>query len=131
MYKYGINSITQIRSKPNSSKIAHFPNIITSFLQLDQKNHFLLLFQIFYFFTKCRTTLTFSDPSLITNQTSVRQKYKYLQIMLLHSLEDMLAILKFQLRKKYYPELYQVNDNNFLVLNVAHTCHPEITKLIP
>ena len=97
-YIYRINSKTQIRLKPNSSKIAHFP----------MNNYYNLHFSTTpqqQFFPQFHIPIShpnFVQPSIslkslqMTNQTLVPQSYKTLQIALQHYLQDTLVILKFQ-----------------------------------
>ena len=95
-------SKTQIRLKPNSSKIAHFP--IKNYYDL----HFTTTPQILFFlqFYTLISLLTFVQLSILLkisltiNQTLVRLVYKILQIMLQLYLLDTLNILKFQLPMK-------------------------------
>ena len=97
-YIYRINSKTQIRLKPTTSKIAHFP--INNYYNL----HFSTTPQKQFFPTIPHTYFSpnFAQPSILlkssqtTNQTLVLQLYKTLQITLQHYLQDTLVILKFQ-----------------------------------
>ena len=79
-YIYRINSKTQIRLKPSSSKIAHFPNnnyYNLHFSTTPQKQFFPTI-PLTYFSSKFRTTFNFLKSLQMTNQTLVPQLYKTL-----------------------------------------------------
>ena len=101
-YIYRINSKTQIRLKPKSSKIAHFPkkNIITSILQLHHKTTSSLQYLIPILLLKLVQISILLKYSLMTNQISVQRSSKTPQNMLQHYLQDILVTLKFQLLMK-------------------------------
>ena len=97
-YNYRINSKTQIRKKPKSSKIAHFPikNIITFILQLHHKITSSLQYLIpilLLNFVQISILLRYSQ---MTNQIFVQLLSRTPQIVLLHSLQDILDISKFR-----------------------------------
>ena len=89
---YRINSKTQIRLKPISSKIAHFPlkhyyNIHST--TTPQNQFFPTVPHTFFSLKFVQQSLLLKISQMI-NQTLVRQFYKTLQIMLQHFLQDIL-----------------------------------------
>ena len=93
-YRNKIGSKTQIRLKPNFSKIGHFPikNYYNLFLQLHHKISSFLRFQIFtslLIFVQQSTSLKFLQ---MINQTPVQPLYKILYINLQHSQQNILDI---------------------------------------
>ena len=129
-YIYRINSKTQIRLKPNSSKIAHFP--IKNYYDLPfttapQTQFFL---QSNYFSTKFHTTFNyievFTDNKPDTCATIIQNSTN--RIATLPTGHIGYIEVPFTNEK---PKYYQVNDINTLVHNVTHTYHPEITELVP
>ena len=95
-YIYKINSKTQIRLKPKSSKIAHFPtkNYHNLHFTTTPENHFFPSVPHTYFATK---VLKYSQ---MTNQTFVQLLSKTPQNMLQHYLQDIFDISKFQSQMK-------------------------------
>ena len=97
-YIYGINSKTQLRLNPNSSKIAHFPirnTTIFTLLQLQKKTKSFLQNHIHTshpIFIQPSISLKFS---LMTNLIFVLQLFKTLQIILQHFQKDILVTLKY------------------------------------
>ena len=63
MYKYRINSETQIRSNSNSSNVAHFPmkNYYNLHFATSPKNQFFPTLPHTYFSSKFRTTFNFAE----------------------------------------------------------------------
>ena len=101
-YIYRINSKTQIRLKPKSSKLANFLKkiIITFILQLHHKITSSLQYLIpilLLNFVQYSILLKFSQMS---NQTFVQLSSRTHQNMLPHYLQDILDISKFQLQMK-------------------------------
>ena len=111
-YIYRIHSKTQVRPKPKSSKIAHFPinNYHNLHFTTTPQNHFFPSVPHTYFATKFRTN--FKKYSQITNQTSVQLLFRTPPNMLQHYLQDILDILKFQLQMK------NLNSSKFLILTL-------------
>ena len=101
-YIYRSNSKTQIRLKPKSSKIAHFPlkNIITSILQLHHKTTSSLQYLIPILLLNFVQISILLKYSLMTNQIFKQLSSKTPQSMLQHYLQDILDTLKFQLLMK-------------------------------
>ena len=97
-YIYRINSKTQIRLKPNSSKLHTFllTTIITSISQQHHKNNFSPQFHILIFHPNFLQLSTLLKSLQMTNQTLVPHSSKTLQITLQYYLLDTLVILKFQ-----------------------------------
>ena len=97
-YIYRINSETQSRSKPNSSKIAHFPidNYYNLHFSTTPQKQFFPPFHILIFHSNFVQPSTSLKALQMTNQTLVPQSYKTLQITLQHYLQDTLVMLKFQ-----------------------------------
>ena len=118
---YRINSKTQIRLKPKSSKIAHFPikNYYNLQFTTTPQNHFFPTIHTLILlpsFVQSSISLKFSR---VRSQTIVQLLSKTPPNMLQHYLQNILDILKFQLQKN--PKFYQVNDINTLIHNVTHT----------
>ena len=102
-YIYRINSKTQIRLKPMSPKIAHFPlkkNIITSILQLHHKTTSFLQYLIPILLPNFVQISILLKYLLMTNQIFVQLLFRTPQNMLQHFLQDTLDTLKFQLLMK-------------------------------
>ena len=132
LYIYRINSKTQIRLKPNSSKIAHFPinNYYIFHFSTTPQNQFFPAIPHTYFSSKFRTTFNFIQvftdykpdncATIIQNSTNHVATLPtghtgYIEVPITNE----------------KPKYYQVNDINTLIYNVAHTYHPEITEQIP
>ena len=101
-YIYRINSKTQIRLKPKSSKIAHFPikNYHNLHFTTTPQNHFSLQYLIpvsLLNFVQISILLMYS---LLTNQIFVQLSFRTPQNILQHYLQDILDTLKFQLLMK-------------------------------
>ena len=101
-YIYRNNSKTQIRLKPKSSKIAHFPikNIIIFILQLHHKTTSSLRYHTPILLTSFVQISILLKYSQITNQTFVQLLFTTPPNMLQHYLQDLLYILKFQIQMK-------------------------------
>ena len=102
-YIYRINTKTQIRLKPKSSKSAHFPikNYHNLHFTTTPQNHFLPSVPHTYFASKFRTNFNFIEVfSQITSQTFVQLLFRTSPNMLQHYLKEILDILKFQLQMK-------------------------------
>ena len=101
-YIYRIISKTQIRLKPKSSKIAHFPIkiIIISILQLHHKTTSFLQYPISISLLNFVQISILLKYLLMTNQIFVQLLFRTLQNMLQHYLQGILDILKFQLLMK-------------------------------
>ena len=121
-YIYRINSKTQIRLKPNSSKLAHFPinNYYNLCFSTTPQNQFFLTIPHTYFSSKFRTTFNlievFTDDkpdncaAIIQNSTNhvatlPTGHIGYIEVSITNE----------------KPECYQVNDINTLIHNVTHT----------
>ena len=101
-YIYRINSETQIRLKPKSSKIAHFPIKITIFFVLQPHHKITSSLQyhtpiLLPSFVQISISLKFSQ---ITSQTFVQLLFRTPPSMLQQNLQDILDISKFQLQMK-------------------------------
>ena len=101
-YIYRINSKTQIRLKPKSSKIAHFPIKISIFfiLQLHHRITSSLQYHIPILLLNFVQNSTSLKNSQMTNQTFVQLLSRTPQNMLQHYLQDILDISKFQSQMK-------------------------------
>ena len=127
-----VNSKTQECSNPNSSKIAHFPikNYYNLQFATTPKNQFFPTIPHTYFSSKFRTTFNFIEvftddkpdvcSTIIQNSntnhiaTLPKGHIGYIEVPITNE------------QPKYYP----VNDINSLVLNVAHTYHPDTPEPI-
>ena len=131
-YIYRINSKTQIRLKPNSSKIAHFPikNYYNLHFTTTPQNQFFPTIPHTYFSTKFRTTFNFIE--VFTNDhpdtcaTIIQNSTNHIATLP----TGHIGYIEVPITNEK-PKYYQVNDINTLVHNVAHTYHPDITEIIP
>ena len=131
-YIYRINSKTQIRLKPNTSKIAHFPNnnyYNLHFSTTPQKQFFPTIPHT-YFSSKFRTTFNFievfTDDKPDTCATIIQNSTNHIATLP----TGHIGYIEVPITNEK-PKYYQVNDINTLIHNVTHTYHPEITELIP
>ena len=131
-YIYRINSKTQIRLKPKSSKIAHFPIKIYHNLHFTTtpQNHFFPSVPHTYFATKFRTNFNFIEVFTVDKPdicaTIIQNTSKHVATLPtghIGYIEDPITNKK--------PTFFQVNDINTLIHNVTHTYHPEITEPLP
>ena len=101
-YIYIINSKIQIRLKPKSFKIAHFPikNYYNLHFTTTPQNHFFPTNPHTYFATKFVQIPTSLRYSQTKNQTFVQLIFRTFPNMLLHYLQDILDILKNLLQMK-------------------------------
>ena len=131
-YIYRINSKTQIRIKPNSSKIAHFPikNYYNLHFTTTQENHFFPTIPHTFFATKFRTTFNFieifTDKKPDIWATIIQNTSKHVATLP----TGHIGYIEVPITNEK-PKFYQVNDINTLMHNVTHTYHPEITEPIP
>ena len=131
-YIYRINSKTQIRLKPKSSKIAHFPikNYHNLHFTTTPRNHFFPSVPHTYFATKFRTNFNFIEvftddkPDICATISQNTSKHVatlptghigYIEVPITNE----------------KPKFFQVNDINTLIHNVTHTYHPDITEPLP
>ena len=97
-YNYRINSKTQIRLKPKSSKIAHFPikNYHNLHFTTTLQNHSSLQYHIPILLLKVVQMSILLKYSQMTNQIFVQLSSRTPQNMLQHYLQDILDISKFR-----------------------------------
>ena len=129
---YRINSKTQIRLNPNSSKTAHFPikNYYNLHFATTAKNQFFSTIPHTYFSSKFRTTFNFIE--VFTDDTPDICS-KIIQISTNHIAtlpKGHIGYIEVPITNEQ-PKYYQVNDINSLVQNVPLTYHPDITEPIP
>ena len=96
-YIYRINSKTQIRLKPKSSKIAHFPikNYYNLHFTTTPQNHFFPTIPHTYFATKFRTNFNFIEVFTDKKPEICALSFKTHPNTLQHYLSDILDILKY------------------------------------
>ena len=131
-YIYRINSKTQIRLKPKSSKIAHFPmkNYHDLHFTTTPQNHFFPSVPHTYFATKFRTNFNFIEaftddkPDICT--TIIQNTSKHVATLP----TGHIGYIEVPITNEK-PKFFQVNDINTLKHNVTHTYHPEITEPVP
>ena len=131
-YIYRINSKPQLRLKPKSSKIAHFP--IKKYYNLhfttNPQNHFFPTVPHTYFATKFRTNFNFIEVFTDKNPdicaTIVQNTSKHLATLPTGNI----GYIEVPITNEK-PKFYQVNDINTLIHNVTHTYHPDITEPVP
>ena len=130
-YIYRINSKTQIRLKPKSSKIAHFPikNYHNFHFTTTPQNHFFPSVPHTYFATIFRTNFNFievfTDDKPDICATIIQNTSKH--VATLPTGHIGYIEVPGTMEK---PKFFQVNDINTLIHNVTHTYHPEITEPI-
>ena len=131
-YIYRINSKTQIRLKPKSSKIAHFPikNYQNLHFTTTAQNHFFPSVPHTYFATKFRTNFNFievfTDDKPDICATIIQNTSK--QIATLPT--GHIGYIEVPITNEK-PKIFQVKDINTLIYNVTHTYHPDITEPLP
>ena len=123
-YIYKINSKTQIRLKPKSSKSAHLHFTSTP------QNHFFPSVPHTYFTTKFRTNFNFievfTDDKPDFCATIIQNTSKHVATLP----TGHIGYIEVPITKNEKPKFFQVNDNT-LIHNVTHTYHPEITEPVP
>ena len=129
-YTYRINSKIQIRLKPKSFKIAHFPINYCYNLHFatTPQNHFFPTIPHTYFATKFRTNFNFIE--LLT------YKKPYICATIIQNTSKQVATIptghigyiEVPITNEK-PKFPQVNDINTLIDNVTY--HPEITEPVP
>ena len=131
-YIYRINSKTQIRLKPNTSKIAHFPinNYYNLHFSTTPQKQFFPTISHTYFSSKFRTTFNFievfTDDKPDTCATIIQNSTNHIATLP----TGHIGYIEVPITNEK-PKYYQVNDINTLIHNVTHTYHPEITEIIP
>ena len=131
-YIYRINSKTQIRLKPKSSKIAHFPikNYHNLPFTTTPQNHFFPSVPHTYFATKFRTTFNFievfTDDKPDICATIIQNTSKHIATLPTAHI----GYIEVPITNEK-PKFFQVNDINTLIHNVTHTYHPDITEPLP
>ena len=131
-YDYRMNSKTQIRSKPNSSKIAHFPfnNYYNLHFSTIPQKQFFPTFPHTYFSSTFRTTFNFievfTDDKPDICATIIQNSTNHIATLP----TGHIGFFEVAITNEK-PRYYQVNDLNTLLHNVTHTYHPEITEIIP
>ena len=131
-YIYRINSKTQIRLKPKSSKIAQFPikNYHNLHFTTTPQNHFFPSVPHTYFATKFRTNFkiieVFTDDKPDICATIIQNTSKHIATLP----TGHIGYIEVPITNEK-PKFFQVNDNTTLIHNVTHTYHPESTEPIP
>ena len=131
-YIYRINSKTQIRLKPKSSKIAHFPikNYHNLRFTTTPQNHFFPSIPHTYFATKFRTNFNFievfTDNKPDICATIIQNTSRHVATLPTGHIEYIEVPITNE-----KPKFFQVNDLNTSIHNVTHTYHPEITEPVP
>ena len=130
-YIYCLHSETQIRLKPNSSKIAHFPiKNYYEFQFTSRQNQFFPTVPETYFSTKFYTTFNFfevfTDDKPNTCATIIQKSTNHIATLPTGHIGYIVVPITDE-KLKYY----QVNDINTIIHNVTHTYHPEITEIVP
>ena len=131
-YIYRINSKTQRRLKPKSSKIAHFA--ITNYHNLrfttTPQNHIFPSIPHTYFATKFRTNFNFievfTDNKPDICATIIQNTSKHIATLPTAHI----GYIEVSITNEK-PKFSQVIDLNTLIQNVTHTYHPEITEPVP
>ena len=131
-YIYRINSKTQIRLKPKSSKIAHFPikNYHNLHFTTTPQNHFFPSVPHTYFATKFRTIFNFievfTDDKPDICATIIQNTSKHIATLP----TGHIGYIEVPITNEK-PKFFQVNDINTLIHNVTHTYQAEITEPVP
>ena len=128
-YIYRINSKTQIRLKPKSLQIAHFPikNYYNLHFTTTPQTHFFPTIPHIYFATKFCTNLNFievfTDKKPDVCATIIQNTSKHVATLP----TGHIGYIDIPITNEK-PKFYQVNDINTLIHNVSHTYHPDITE---
>ena len=131
-YNYRINSKTQIRLKPKSSKIAHFPrkNYHNLHFTTTPQNHFFPSVPHTYFATKFRTNFNFievfTDDKPDICATIIQNNSKHVATLP----TGHIGYIEVPVTNEK-PKFFQGNNINTLIHNVTYTYHPEITEPLP
>ena len=131
-YTYRINSKTQIRIKPKSSKFAHFPikNYHNLHFTTTPQNHFFPSVPHTYFATKFSTNFNFievfTDDKPDICATIIQNTSTHVATLP----TGQIGYIEVPITNEK-PKFFQVNDINTLIHNVSHTYHPEITEPLP
>ena len=131
-YIYRINSKNQIRLKPKSSKISHFPikNYHNLHFTTTPQNHFFPFVPHTYFATKFRTNFNFievfTDDKPNICATIIQDTSKHIATLP----TGHIGYIEVPITNEK-PKFFQVNDINTLIHNVTHTYHPDITEPLP
>ena len=131
-YIYRINSKTQLRLKPKSSKIAHFliKNYHNLHFTTTPQNHFFPSVLHTYFATKFRTNFNFievfTDDKPDICATIIQNTSKHVAALP----TGHIGYIEVPITNEK-PKFFQVNDINTSIHNVTHTYHPEITEPLP
>ena len=131
-YIYNINSKTQIRLKPISSNIAHFPmkNSFNLHFTTTPQNQFFPTIPHNYFSSKFCASFNFievfTDDKPVTCATIIQNSSNHIATLP----TGHIGYIEVPITNEK-PKYYQVNDINNLIHNVTHTYHPEITELVP
>ena len=131
-YIYRINSKTQIRLKPKSSKIAHVP--IKKYHNLHftttPQTHFFPSVLHTYFATKFCTNFNFievcTDNKPDICATNIQNTSKHVATLP----TGHIGYIEVP-NTNEKPNFFQVNDINTLIHDVTHSYHPEITESVP
>ena len=127
----GLFSKTQIRLKPNSSKIAHFPikNYYDLHFTTTSQNQFFPTFPHIYFSTKFCITFNFievfTDDKPDISATIIQNSTNHIATLP----TGHIGYIDVQITNEK-PKYYQVKDINTLIHNVKHTYHPDVTELV-
>ena len=131
-YNYRINSKTQIRLKPNSSKMAHFPMNNYNNLRFSTTPHkqFFPTIPHTYFSSKFRSTFNFievlTDDKPDTCAISIQNSTNHIATLPIGHI----GYIEIPITNEK-PKYYRVNDINTRIHNVTYTYHPEFTEPIP
>ena len=131
-YLYRINSKTQIRLKPKSSKLAHFPIKIYRNLHFTTtpQNHFFPSVPHTYVATKFRTNIIFiemfTDNKPDICAAIIQNTSKHVATLP----TGHIGYIEFPITNEK-PKFFQVNDINTVLHNVTLTYHPERTEPVP
>ena len=131
-YIYRINSKTQIRLNPKSSKIAHFPmkNYHNLHFTTTPQNHFFPSIPHTYFATKFCTNFNFievfTDNKPDICATIIQNTSRHVATLP----TGHIGYIEVPISNEK-PKFFQVNELNTLIHNVTHTYHPEITEPVP
>ena len=131
-YIYRIISKSQIRLKPKSSKIAHFPikNYHNLHFTTTPQNHFFPSVPHIYFATKFRTNFNFieiftdNQPNICA--TIIQNTSEHVATLP----TGHIGYIEVPITNEK-PKFVHVNNINTLIHIVTHTYHPEITEPVP
>ena len=111
-------------------KIVPKKNYYNLHFQTTPQNQFFPTVQHTYFCTKFRTTFNFIEVFTEDKPDSCATPIQNSTNHIVTLLTGHIGYIEVPITNEE-PKFYLVSDINILIYNVTHTCHPEITEIIP